>query len=133
MHKHIVRICLIILGWISIILGVAGVFLPLLPTTPFILLAAWCFAKSSTRFHHWLITHPYLGTIVKTWESGSPLPPKVRNRILLFMWLGMLFSMIIVWRFWATFMLCAIGVLVSIYILRKSSTAASSGKNRTNY
>lgn len=119
MHKHIVRISLIITGWTSIVLGVIGIFLPLLPTTPFILLAAWCFAKSSSRFHHWLVTHPQLGKIIRTWESGEGLPIAVRNRIIFYMWLGMSISMIIVWRFWATFMLAMIGSCVTIYILRK--------------
>ncbi|MCP5206244.1 MAG: YbaN family protein [Hahellaceae bacterium] len=121
MHKQIAQLSLIILGWTSIILGVAGIFLPLLPTTPFILLAAWCFAKSSNRFHHWLVSHPRLGPIVTTWESGAGLPVAVRNRILLFMWIGMTVSMIIVWRLWASLMLFSIGCCVSWYIYKKTA------------
>lgn len=118
MHKNIARFVLICVGWVAIVLGVLGIFLPLLPTTPFILLAAWCFAKSSSRFHRWLLDQPRLGKIVRTWESGEGLPSSVRNRIILLMWAGMTVSMLIVWKVWATAMLITIGSCVTIYLLR---------------
>ncbi|WCN08754.1 YbaN family protein [Marinomonas mediterranea] len=112
------RIFYIVLGWLSLVTGVIGIFLPLLPTTPLVLLSAWCFSRSSTRFHNWLINHKYFGPIILDWQSGDGIPKKVRNRALIVMWLGMSISMFIVWRFWATIGLVSIGVCVSIYMLR---------------
>jgi len=112
------RIFFIILGWFSLITGIIGIFLPLLPTTPLVLLAAWCFSKSSERFHTWLIEHKYFGPILRDWQSSDGIPKRTRNRAILFMWLGMTISIIIVGRFWATLCLIMIGLAVSIYLLR---------------
>jgi len=114
----ILRLLLIFVGWLSIVLGVVGIVLPVLPTTPFILLAAWCFSRSSTRFHHWLHTHPQLGKIVAAWESGEGISVKVRNRVLLLMWLSLLASALIVAKLWLGVVLLLTGSGVSIYLLR---------------
>ncbi len=59
-------------GWVSLILGIVGIFVPLLPTTPFVLLTAYCFSKSSPRLHRWLINQPHLGPMIQNWqEYGS--------------------------------------------------------------
>jgi len=57
------------LGFIFLGLGVLGVFLPLLPTTPFLLVSAGCFAKSSDKWHQWLLSNRYLGPIIKDWQD----------------------------------------------------------------
>lgn len=72
------RLLLLVVGVVALGLGVLGVVLPGLPTTPFILLAASCFAKASPRLHHWLRQHRYLGPMVRDWEAHRSLPPRVK-------------------------------------------------------
>ncbi len=66
------------LGVLSLVLGVIGVFLPLLPTVPFLLLAAFGFARSSTRVHDWLIDHPSLGPPIRDWRANGAIRRKVK-------------------------------------------------------
>jgi len=68
------RILLIMIGWLCVVLATLGVVLPLLPTTPFLLLAAWCFARSSPRFHHWLLHRSWFGSYLRHWQAHRALP-----------------------------------------------------------
>ena len=65
-------------GWIAFGLGVVGAVLPLLPTVPFMLLAAFCFARSSDRVHALLITHPRLGPPISDWQSSGAIRPPAK-------------------------------------------------------
>ena len=67
------KLVVMISGWISLILGIIGIFLPLLPTTPFVLLSAYCFSKSSPRLHHWLLNQPRLGPMIRNWEQNGSI------------------------------------------------------------
>ncbi|MCE6952280.1 YbaN family protein [Cereibacter sphaeroides] len=60
-------------GLTSLALGLIGIFLPLLPTVPFLLLAAFCFARSSERLHGWLVSHPVLGPPIQDWERSGAI------------------------------------------------------------
>lgn len=116
-----IRYALLTLGWLSVVLGVLGIFLPVLPTTPFLLLAAACFARSSERFYNWLVNHPKLGPWIRDYLDGNGIPLKGKVYAIGLMWLSISVSCFLVPLFWArTFMLTS-AVCVTIYILRQKT------------
>ena len=72
------RALLVGAGVLSLLLGLLGAVLPGLPTTPFVLLAAACFAKASPRLHRWLLQHRWLGPMVRDWEAHHTLPLRIK-------------------------------------------------------
>ena len=66
------------LGWICVAVGVVGIVLPVLPTTPFLLVAAWAFAKSSPRVREWLVGHRVLGPYVNDWNEHGAIPARAK-------------------------------------------------------
>lgn len=75
-------------GGISLLLGLAGIFLPLLPTTPFVLLAAACFSRGSTRCEAWLLGHPRFGPMVRDWRQHRAVPLRAKQLALVMMTIG---------------------------------------------
>ncbi len=69
---------LIALGFFFVGLAVLGIFVPVLPTTPFLLLALACFAKSSERLHHWLLTNKTFGPLIRQWHETRSMPRKAK-------------------------------------------------------
>src|SRR5690606_32013768 len=86
------RIVLLAAGFVCVALAVAGAILPLLPTTPFVLLAGWCFARSSPRFHLWLLEHRWLGPYLRNWQDGRGLTRQAKRRALALLWLSLALS-----------------------------------------
>ncbi|MGR6874428.1 YbaN family protein [Pseudomonas sp. HK3] len=118
---------LLTIGWVSVCLGVLGIFLPLLPTTPFLLLAAACFVHSSPRFYQWLVGHPKLGKYVLHYLNGEGLPKKAKVYTIATIWLTMSISAwLVVPIIWGKLLLVLIGGCVSIYIWRLPTTDAAS-------
>lgn len=71
------------LGYASLALGIVGIVLPVLPTTPFIILAAWCFARSNPALAAWLYDHPRFGKLLTTWRDQRAIPPRAKVYALL--------------------------------------------------
>lgn len=120
------RVTLISIGCLSLVTGVIGAFVPLLPTVPLVLLSGFCFARSSETLHQWLLHHRYFGSILKNFEAGKGVPRKVKLRAIFTVWLSMGLSCWIVDRPVLCLMLFAIGLAVSIYLYRLPEYQATS-------
>lgn len=116
-----VRFALLALGWLSVVLGVIGIFLPVLPTTPFLLLAAACFMRSSKRFYLWLVNHRHLGPWIVDYLEGQGIPLKGKVYAIGLMWLSISVSCYVVPLFWARAFMLTSAVLVSLYILNQKT------------
>lgn len=108
---------LIIIGIISVGLGILGMFLPVLPTTPFLLLAAACFARSSKRFYHWLLNNKWFGSYIKNYREGKGIPIRIKILSMGFMWITILTSSIFFLdNIYIRILLIVIAIIVTIHI-----------------
>ena len=115
-----IRGTLIVIGWTSVVLGVLGIFLPVLPTTPFLLLAAACFVRSSPKFYQWLVEHPRLGRYILYYLEGKGIPTRAKWIAITMIWTTIsLSALLVVPIFWVKCLLFAIAIAVSIYILKQ--------------
>lgn len=87
-----IKILLMIIGFISVGLGILGLFLPLVPTTPFLLLAAACFAKSSEKMYNRLISNKYLGKYIINYREHRSMTRNVKISTIVLLWASMIFS-----------------------------------------
>ena len=112
------RYILISLGFLSLGLGVLGIVLPLLPTTPFLLFAAFCFYKSSQRFHSWLLNHRILGTRIRNYTENRAIDLKTKWFALIILWLTIGFSIYLFWHtVFIPIILLIIALLASWHVL----------------
>jgi uncharacterized membrane protein YbaN (DUF454 family) len=107
------------IGIISVGLGTAGVFLPLLPTTPFLLLAAACFIRSSDRLYQWLIHNRWFGSYIRNYQEHRALPLRAKVTALILLWATMTYSVFFLVTIKALrVLLLLIATLVTVYLLR---------------
>lgn len=116
------RFALMAAGWLCVAIGLVGAVLPVLPTTPFLLLALWAFARSSPRFHSWLSNHRLFGPSLTAWERHRVIP--LRAKVLAVA--GMTFGMVYVTVFspapwYAAALMGAVVAYGAWYVLSKPS------------
>jgi uncharacterized protein len=113
------KIALIVLGSFSLVLGIVGIVLPLLPTTPLLLLAAGCYLRSSDELYEALINNKYLGSYIKVYQERRAIPRKAKILVLSLLWLSVGSSVIfIISKLFLRMMLIIIACLVTIHILK---------------
>ena len=97
MHlKTFIRGILIASGTLFVVLGIIGIFLPILPTTPFLLLAAVCYARSSDSFYNGLMNNRFFGNYIRNYMEGRGIPIKVKIASITFLWALISFSLVLV-------------------------------------
>ena len=106
------------LGFTSLILGIIGIALPILPTTPFLLLSSYLFLKSSERLYNWLLNNKILGQYIKDFQIEKSIPLKVKISSISLLWITISTSAIFfIHIIWLKLLLFAIAIGVSIHIL----------------
>jgi uncharacterized membrane protein YbaN (DUF454 family) len=119
MHARLFRLILIVCGTLSVGLGVIGIFVPLMPTTVFLLLAAACYARSSERHYQRLVQHPWLGTYIRNSREGGGMSRRHKTVTLLLLWIGIgatAFLSVDAW--WLRVLLGGIALAVTVHVAR---------------
>lgn len=111
------RIICLITGIISTVLGVIGIFLPILPTTPFLLLASFCFLKSSNRLYEKLLNHKILGKYIHDYVKYKSVSLKSKIIAIIMIWISMGISMFLTQKITVVIILSITGFFVTIYLI----------------
>lgn len=123
--KGLARYLLLACGWAALGLGAVGLLIPILPTAPFIVLAAACFMRSSDRLHAWVVAHPTFGIHVRDYLAGKGLQRRSKVLALATLWASVLMSAgLLVPVPLVGIVLVCIAAAVSIYILRLPTCVA---------
>ncbi|QQX81909.1 YbaN family protein [Shewanella sp. KX20019] len=103
-------------GLCSLALGLLGILLPILPTVPFILLAAYCFARSSDRLYQWLMLHPWFADALQNWQAKGAIRKGLKKKAYIASSLSFIVSITIVPLIWVKVMLACIGTGLIVYL-----------------
>ncbi len=120
MRYSVRKMGLAVLGTVSLVLGLVGIFIPVLPTTPFLLLASFCYLRSSKKMYDWLIHHPYFGSYIYGYITYKAVSRKTKRGALIFLWLTLILSMILVafWHVRVFLLLVGLGVTWHLLTLK---------------
>ena len=119
MRTKVKHYLLIVLGWLCVMLGAIGAVLPLLPTTPFLILALGCFAESSPRFHRMLLNNKWFGPPLAQWESTHTVRKNTKHKAMMIIIITFAVSITILHgRIGLQLMLVGIGLILLWYVNR---------------
>jgi len=119
-NNKVKKIVLVSLGSLFVGLGILGIFLPILPTTPFLLLAAACYSRSSDRFYNWLLTNRLFGKYIRNYREGKGIPIKTQILAITVLWITILATVIFaVQNLFIRILLTGIAVGVTIHIIHR--------------
>jgi len=126
---RIKNLILIVLGFALIGLGAVGVVIPVMPTTPFIVFAAFCFSASSPGFYEWLLKNRIFGPYIENYRTKQGISIWHKTASIAFVWTGITVSMFLINALWAYILLGIVGIGVTIHLLliktKKSKQRAS--------
>lgn len=111
------KVIFVILGTITLVLGSIGIFIPILPTTPFLLLSAFFYVRSSKRMYDWLLRHKVFGKYLYNYITHKAIPVRVKISALILIWISITLCVILVGKLIVTILLPTIALFVSLYIL----------------
>ena len=114
--ESIKKYVLIFIGSISLALGIIGVVIPVLPTTPFLLLSSFCYIHSSKGLYNWLINHKVFGEYIYNYITYRAVKRSTKIGALIFLWVSLMISMLIVQSLHLRIFLLAVGIGVSIHL-----------------
>ena len=118
MNLHLIRkYFFIFVGSASLALGVLGVFIPVLPTTPFLLLSSFCYLRSSRSMYNWLIHHKVFGSYIYCYLTYKAIPKKTKVGTILFLWVTLIISMLLVDSWHLRGFLMLVGIAVTFHLL----------------
>jgi len=116
---NIKKILLLISGTLCVMLSIVGIFLPLIPTTPFLLLAAMCYARSSERLYNWLLTSRWFGEYIRNYREGKGIPLKQKIFTIILLWLSIGYAVgFVIPLWWVKILLLGIATGVTTYLIR---------------
>ena len=112
------KILLIGVGFLMLALGAVGIFIPVFPTTPFVLLAAACFGGGSPKLYNWLARTRFFGPFIENYRTKAGVPAKTKTFALCFLWPLLILSMVLSRKLWVVLLLLLVGAAVTAHILK---------------
>jgi uncharacterized protein len=116
--RQAARAAYVVAGTLCLVLGIIGIFVPVMPTTPFLLLASACYLRGSERMHRWLLSHGRLGKYIRDFEEGRGIPARAKVVAIAMLWISITFAVEFVGHAIAAIAMVLVAGAVTIYLVR---------------